>query len=437
MKDRNTTPVIIILSIVALLAGGYFLLRLYTPKYVWSENLNYNNEEPYGTSILFELIKNSYPEENFIEITSNDFEKYFGENPNSDYVFIGSSYFIDSLNLNSLIQHIEKGNKAFIGVTYNFNSFIETWLNDSVNSPEIYPAYNDSILAYNRLQNLNRSFIKSFKSDTIATKLRAVNYGADSIFTFHHQYVKDTMEYSWSYFSSHFFAVTKDYSPEILSTIDQDKANFVSLKVGEGTLYLHSTPILLSNYHLIEKETFNYLQSIWKNMDSEKILWDNNSYFYNHRASNPQLRESPLRFILKHKSLRWAWYMLLVLVFLFIIIQSKRKQNIIPLVRIKKNNTLDYAKAIGALYFQTKSHRIIADEMIGQLYSFIKSRYNIKIDKNKNELIPRLSKISGVKKETLSELFKLEIEVKFNKDATSEQLSKLYYIVDYFYKNCN
>ncbi len=439
MKDRNTTSAIVILSIVALLVGGYFLLRLYTPKYVWIENLNYNNEEPYGTSILFELIKSSYPEENFIEIKTNEFEEYFSENPNSDYVFVGSSYYIDSVNVASLIRHIERGNNAFIGVTKNLDTFIRTWLNDSTDYSENHTISVDSIMDFNnlRLNDSRSGFIGSFKSDTVTTTLKQVSSDADSIFTFYYQFSKKTAAYNWAYFNSQFFTSTEEYSPEILSTIDQDKPNFVSLKIGEGTLNLYSNPIFLSNYHLLEKETFHYLQNIWNNIDNETIIWDNNSYFYNHRASNPQLRESPLRFILKHKSLRWAWYTTLILVILFIIVQSKRKQNIIPLVRIKKNNTLDYAKAIGGLYFQTKNHKIIADEMISQLYSFIKSRYNIKIGKEKKEVIPHLSKISGVKEETLSELFKREIEVKYNKDASSEQLYKLYYLVDYFYKNCN
>lgn len=238
----------------------------------------------------------------------------------------------------------------------------------------------------------------------------------------------------WHYFNTSFLSNFGSY--RVLSTIDDNKPNFIAVPYGQGWLFLHSTPIFFSNYHLLREQSFKYLKEVWKVVESDTIIWDNFSASYANKASFAYLKESPLRFILKHRSFRWAWYMLVIIILLFLIVQSKRKQNIIPIIKPKKNNTLEYATAIGTLYFQSKNHAIITEEMTNQLYSFIRSRYNIRIDKERQNITSHLSKVSGISEARIEELFKLEIKLKYGYPE-SEHLFKLYHIVDYIYKNCN
>jgi hypothetical protein len=415
VNNRNSATYIIVGVIIIIIVGLYLFIRLYTPKYAWSENLNVSNEQPYGLSILYDIVKDSYSDENFLELKNGDFDGYLNDKINTTYIFIGTNYYIDSVNTQKIVEYVRNGNKALIATTVNPEIFLNSWL----------------------LSRWGNKLLNFIEKDTILTTYNPESTSGETKYEFYHQFIKKTAPYYWSYFDSAFFKETYNYPVRVISTIDDQKPNFVAIEIGDGTLYLHSNPIFLSNYHMLREETFNYTQSVWNEVNSETVIWDSySSSFYNNPTFS-YLKESPLRFILKHKSLRWAWYTLLITILLFIIVQSKRKQNVIPLVKVKKNNTLEYAKAVGSLYFQSKNHRIIAEEMINQLYSFIKARYNIKIGKEKDHILRKLSKLSGINEKSISELFRLEIKLKYDENAESDQLYKLYNLVDYFYKNCN
>ena len=414
MKNRNIIPYLIIFIFLAILISGFIYLRAYTPKYQWSENLTKTNENPYGISILYNLTKESRPKEKFHEIKNDNFDFFLESKKNTSYVYIGSNYFIDSLNIQSILNYVWNGNKAFIATSRNIERFVYYWFKDSITG------------TYNYLEK-----------DTIHTTLFLPDTLKASIYTFYYQFLKQTSNYPWHYFDTVFLQQFPDHSLKILSRIENGKPDFISIDLGDGTLYLHSNPIFLSNYHLIRKETFLYLQTVWNEVLSDEIFWDSFSSNMFNKTSFIHLKDSPLRFILKHKSLRWAWFILLISILLFVLIQSKRKQATIPLIAKKENNTLDYAKAIGALYFQAKGHRTITMEMMNPLYSFIKTRYQIKVGKEREKIVKNLSKLSGIKENTLTEIFKLELKLKFDDTAESSELYKLYNLVDQFYKKCN
>jgi len=413
LKNKISISQIIVASLVVIILGLILLMRLYSPKYTWYENLNVSNKQPYGLSTFNALLSESYTRDEMKSVLSNNFNLYFNNNPSSDYLFIGTNYWIDSANTQSLIQHISKGNKAFIATSHRMNDFINSWLNDSV----------DGIINY--------------KHDTavIATMIRPDS--SKMSYNYKFRYLKKTEFYNWNYFTDEFFDLTGRFHPVVLSTIgDENHPNFISLKIGRGSMYLMTTPMFFSNYYLDSLETFNHLQETWSIFNPDDVLWDKFSASPYNKPSFTKMKESPLRYILKNRSLRWAWYLIWITLMLYVVFQSRRKQQVIPLQLIRKNNTIEYSKAIAALYFQGKNHKIIAEEMLTQFYSFIRNRYNIRLDKDKNEQVEKLSVISGINKQTIHTIFRLEIKLKFDKTAESEQLALLYNSVDYFYKNC-
>ncbi len=57
-------------------------------------------------------------------------------------------------------------------------------------------------------------------------------------------------------------------------------------------------------------------------------------------------------FILSNPALKYAWWVLLGGLALFIFFNAKRKQRIVPIVEPLKNNSVDFVKSIGNLYLQ-------------------------------------------------------------------------------------
>jgi hypothetical protein len=68
--------------------------------------------------------------------------------------------------------------------------------------------------------------------------------------------------------------------------------------------------------------------------------------------SNSKSSQFLLRFILSNPALKYAWWVLLGGLALFIFFNAKRKQRIVPIVEPLKNNSVDFVKSIGNLYLQ-------------------------------------------------------------------------------------
>jgi hypothetical protein len=64
------------------------------------------------------------------------------------------------------------------------------------------------------------------------------------------------------------------------------------------------------------------------------------------------LSMSPMRFILNNPPLRYAWYLLLLGLLIFVLFNAKRKQRIVPVIEPLKNTSLDFIRSIGNLYLQ-------------------------------------------------------------------------------------
>lgn len=69
-----------------------------------------------------------------------------------------------------------------------------------------------------------------------------------------------------------------------------------------------------------------------------------------------QVQMSPFRYFLSQPPLRWALYLSMVSILLFMIFTARRKQRTIPVIREPENKSLEFAELIGTLYYQKKDH---------------------------------------------------------------------------------
>ncbi|WP_417431012.1 DUF4350 domain-containing protein [Halpernia sp.] len=138
---------------------------------------------------------------------------------------------------------------------------------------------------------------------------------------------------------------------EILGKSDYYKselqANFIKINYGKGHVYLHSEPLVLTNYYLLKPENKKYIEDIFSYLPQRKTVW-----FVDSKSADSEAASSPLRFILANPALRYAWYLLWVGLILFVIFNVKRKQRIVPIIEPLKNTSVDFVKSIGNLYLQ-------------------------------------------------------------------------------------
>ena len=137
-------------------------------------------------------------------------------------------------------------------------------------------------------------------------------------------------------------------SHEILgkALFDGGKVNFIKINFGKGHIYLHTEPLILTNYYLMKVGNQKYVEDVFSYLPDRETIW-----FSGPNQSQIE-SNSPLRFILSKPALRYAWWLFLAGLLLFVIFNAKRKQRIVPIIEPLKNKSVEFVKSVGNLYLQ-------------------------------------------------------------------------------------
>ena len=163
---------------------------------------------------------------------------------------------------------------------------------------------------------------------------------------------------------------------KILGYIEKDgkkvSFNFIQVPFGKGNFYLHSEPLILTNYYLLKPEGHKYVENVFSYLPNNKTIWFTENY------NKKRESQSPLRFILQNDNLRHAWQLLLVGLLLFALFNIRRKQRIVPIIEPLKNKSVEFVKSIGNLYLQEGTPHDMALKKIQ--YFLNKVRLDLMID---------------------------------------------------------
>src|SRR5699024_2864468 len=106
-----------------------------------------------------------------------------------------------------------------------------------------------------------------------------------------------------------------------------------------------------------------------------------------------------------NRYLKWAYYLLIIAVILFVLFEGKRKQKAIKVIDPPKNMSYDYTRTIAGMYLNKKDHATIAHKMIGQFLNYIRVELRTGVDKIDKELIDRLEELTHNPREEIKALF--------------------------------
>ncbi|MCF8366165.1 MAG: hypothetical protein K9H16_10300 [Bacteroidales bacterium] len=417
MKNKYSTPLLAsgILAVIVLI----FLLFLYQYKlpHHWEVNLYHDDGNPYGTKYLYEVMKQSRDSSHFVLISNSISEDLNIADSGSAYLFAGRNFYADSADKKALLDFVTKGNDLFISIHTPFArgySFYDAMENFSI---------------------LNYLCIDSFV-DT-GTYVSFVYETHVLPFWFYYVHNLKFEENIWYYFDnceedSGFFS-TGNYCQ---STLNEKYCNMIAFEEGKGTVYLFTNPLMLSNHYLAEPEGLDFANLVLKNFEGKKIYWDEASKYS--KVSQPPIPNgSFLKYIFSQPGLKWAWYLLVCGVILFIVFRSRRMQQIIPLMPENKNNAANFVRSTAMLYLSSGNHSKIASEMMRQFLSYVKIKYGIKIKMNNtNDYLFDLANVSGVDSEVFKSIFKLNIQLEVSNESENYRLKELNNYLDYFYNNC-
>ena len=339
MKASRWFIVFIVAFLLIMFAIEYNLPK----KFVWTPTFSHYDEQPLGCALFDSLLSSSLPhgyslsKETFYQMEEDTVDKM-------GILVIANSLSMVKADVNALLKMAERGNKIML-VSNNYPKLLE-----------------DTLGFYCTYSHFNAAAFRKYASSIF--RKDSIYWVADSVYS--RQLYRCYPQFCNSSFRRYDSKVIRKLAEkDMTDAIGDMLADSDSVKVysnyhpllamarpwGEGEIILVSTPLLFTNYGVLDENNANYIFRLLSQMGELPIVRSEG-----YMKATAQVQQSPLRYLLAHQPLRWALYLTMITILLFMIFTAKRRQRAIPVVRDPANKSLEFTELIGTLYFQKKDH---------------------------------------------------------------------------------
>lgn len=421
----NLNRVILITLGLALLLGWLFFGgRGSRFRHDWRTLLRSDKKSPYDLSVFYSTVKAEYGSR-YNEIPANSgFLRIRDEiSPeNGDlYLFAGKKAYLTVAEAQKLVGFVSRGGKVFMAV-----EALPESLPELLQQPDLY--------------------IKSDYSESYFTEFTNRNLNPRRYF-FSHRFGTDFASTEWNQidFRSSFYddmASESDNNAKlariVLSKGDADSArvekgaDFMMIKYGQGCFYLHSNPVLLSNYHLNSDRGPAYLANIFSHLPDANVWVDFSAAIPKLDAEFGGKDRNMLDFIRSQKGLWIAWILLLSGVGAFLAFGGRRIQRSIPVIEPPVNHTMAFIDAVGRFYKTQKQNALVFRREWNQLNIYVRQNFRLTISTDEAG-IRRLAERSGVSENTIRQLLTKYEKYRIFSELRPEELKDMNQVINQFY----
>jgi hypothetical protein len=368
-----------------------------------AETYSKKDKNPFGADIAYRQIEAMYAGNLILEKKKNF--KATWENISDTgalYVCLAPQLYVTDEEVEAMMEFVHAGNSLFISA-----GLIDELLLDEAGCAEVYSSPG--------IENI----FGAMKSTSVMSS------------------VDPGLKYGYYYFPfQNYFTGIDSSKTRVLGYNDDKKPNSIVYFYGKGKLYLQCEPRAYSNYFLLKDNNHQYLKSAVAFTESrpEHVYWDD--YYNKLRSRKDSKRDfSSFSEIMKHPPLKFAFWLSLVLLLLYILFAGKRVQRIVPQLKPNENTTVTFTETIGRLYLQKKDNKNIADKMITYFNEYIRNSYFLNTSHVNDDFIVLLSRKSGVEKEQVDALYRNIVATQGTGVVDDYQLLSLHEQILNFYKN--
>jgi len=336
--------------------------------------LNKKDKNPYGAFVFHESLKQFFPKATFkINYEYPGESKVFGDNlSNRLYVILQPQFYPQDYEIDDLIALIDRGNNVFIS-TFVYNEQVSRFT-----------------LAFAKSRNYSYYPFGSHKSDTMRALLNPSIFAGSNTYTYPGLLMES------------FFEKTDSSISNILGWGDNGAPNLIHLKKGKGNLYIHLSPLAFSNYFLLYGNNSQYLEKICSLFPASTplVIWD--EYFSRSRSRNND--KGWFKAIMKNNYFRAGILTALVLLLIYTLTELRRRQRVIPVIDRPTNDSLEFVKTMGLLYYERGDHTNLAQKMSSYFMEHIRSRYKIFAQTTEQDFVKELGYKSGVSESLIKDI---------------------------------
>ncbi|MBI3219615.1 MAG: hypothetical protein HYZ44_08900 [Bacteroidetes bacterium] len=385
---------IIILTLVLI---GFVAFQLWGPKPLnWIPTYLPKDKNPFGNYLLNQVLTDVFPEQTISHSNFTFYELQDSIFDHENILSISDDFDPDKEAVKVLLTKVHEGANVFISAN-RFGGL-----------------FRDTLHLTTKDKFFEQALDLSSQADTsfIDMKITGKRYYYQSTHIGYYFY-KDSLRHSYT------------------TVATNATAQPVTIRIawGDGSILLNSTPLAFTNNYMVAEQNHELISSTLSYLPVDKIWWT--SYYQVGRLEST----SPLRFILKTDSLRWAYYLAIFGLLCFVLFEGKRKQRIIPIVSPLANTTLEFVQTIGNLYWHAKDYKAIATKKILYFLDRVRSKYYL-MHEPEDRLAQLLAKKTGQSIEETQKLFSLIKVIQASPNISAQMLLDLTTEMEkYNYKN--
>ncbi len=377
----------------------------------WSENFREREKSPFGTYIIYNELNELFEHEEIIYLKENFYDYLYknDEVTNADfgsYICIkNNAYKLTADGIDELLSFVSIGNNAFISL----NEFSE-------NLKE-------------KLEISTNDLTKGLSSSEDLRPLKGEFYLKNEGFE------KQPYTYDRN-IRRHYFVTYNEEKTIVLGSakIDGEKVpNFMKIYNGKGAIYVHSNPVVFTNYYLL-KDKHNYIENVFSYLPSSTIFWDPMIQKSKFSKQPDKESKSVFTFFLQHKTLTWFLIVSLLGFLFFIFFNARRKQRAIPIINPLENTTIGFTKTISSLYLKEEDHKNLVDKKIGFFLEKVRSKYLLNTNNLNKDFINSLAAKSGNKIPNTKYLINTIITLNKKQECSQEELLVLHKMIYNFFQ---
>lgn len=368
--------------------------------------LTYSSRDkaPYGSYVPFKVMQHFFKQAKPKTVTrpfAKTYERTDGLNTtNNVYIIVAERLWLSEKDVAAMSEYVSEGNKLFLAVEET-DSLLEATFGFRVKKTKdpYGPAH-------------------------VTQHFSNPNFGPDTVFT------SSGIQFNSSLAAPDSGIITT------LGTNKDHEPNFFRIPYGNGQVFVMLNPMTWTNYFLMIKGNMRALelQMAYLPEYPPNVYWDE---FYKYQHGPQRGDFSNWQVLLRHPSLRWALFLSVALLLLYVLFESKRRQRLIPPKPVLANNSLDFAETLGKLYYQHHNNLNLANKMTTHLLDYIRQHYYLNTGALNAEFVTALSRKSGHSRESVERLIGMAVQVRLSDSFSDDQLQEYYNSIYQFYLKAN
>ena len=370
--------------------------------------LRQRDKIPYGYAAAADLSVGLFP--NAAIYSDENVPGYWDRivlNSHKQAVILVAGYFnADDEEISRLMQFVKNGNYVFI-IAQSFSEETQSAFHFTYSQNGLAPFF-------------------GVGDDSLMVRLLGPHFASDSLYTYPGRKFESWFE--------HF-----DTSHTLVLGGNENHTNFIQMNYGNGSVLIHCAPLAFSNYFILHKNNIHYFEQVLSVLPSDitKLAW--NEYYLIKRGpknrDNNNREPNWLRVLLRYKEFKWGFGLLMFALVLWVLLNSRRKQRMIPAHPKPVNESLDFVKTMGRLYYDRKDHLNLAKKMSTYFLEHVRTNYKLPTHTLDETFIQSLHNKSGFSRGDLNEIISFIQYTQDNGSINEEQLIHFHNQLEAFYQN--